>query len=174
MILVFDWNGRFSTALDPTAINISVERRTANVYVSNNSSSISHKYVDTDSKKIQEGQTTSRWLYSNKDGSPDMRRTHNPLIQSRTDIYEYGEVTIDIAGSPVVFTVSSQAAIERLPYAGIEYSQKHNHLHNPTSDLISLFKHLLGAGNDEIVCELEKAYGNMKKSENYFCKEIIV
>ena len=100
-----------------------------------------------------------------------MRRTHNPLIQSRTDIYEYGEVTIYIAGSSIVFTVSSQAAIERLPYAGIEYSQKYNHLHNPTSDLIELLKYVSGSGNDAAACELERAYCRIPKSENFFCKE---
>ena len=172
VILVFDANGRFSTALDPTAISISVTRRTDSVYISGSTNSIYHKYIDTDSKKVQEGQTTSHWLYSNKDGSPDLRRSHNPLIQSRTDVYEYGVVTISVAGTSIAFTVSSQAAIERLPYAGIEYAQKYNHLHNPTTDFIGLLKLLLGSGHDGIACELEKAYGRMKQSENYFCKEV--
>lgn len=172
VILVFDENGLFSSALDPTAINISVERKTESVYVSNDSNFISQKFVDTDSKRVQEGNTTSYWLYSNKDGSPDRRRTYNPLMHSRTDVYEYGEVLIDIVDAPIVFTVSSQTAIERLQYVGIEYSQKNNHLHNPTGDLIKLLKYLSGSNNDEAARELEKIYSKKRKNENYFCKQI--
>lgn len=172
VILVFDQNGLFSTALDPTSVLVSVTRKTAEIYVSNDSSAISHKYVDSDSKKLQEGQTTRHWLYANKDGSPDLRRTFNPLIQSRTDIYEYGEVSISINNTSVNFTISSHEALDALMLMSTEYHKKYNHLHNPTNDFLKLLSKVLGHENNILIDMIDNYSAQKKTNENYFCKVV--
>lgn len=170
VILVFDCNGIFSTALDPTAFSIDVIRQNENVSVRNNASS-QKKFVDSDSRLIKQGDTRTTWTHTRNDGWPDRRYSYNPRIEYRTDIFEYGTIEFHIADMTVSYIVSSQAAIDKFEWVKAEYIRKYNNLHNPIPDLLLLLKMV---SNEDVpgVKSLINIYQSKAANNFYFCKVV--
>ena len=173
VVLVFDINGHYVTALDVASVNILVERKSIDVFVMDDITQFPyHSPVNISSKKVYEGKTITRWLYPNRDGSPDMRRKNNKLIQARTDTYEYATITIAIAEERISICTGSEKAIESCSYAGIKYSNN-NYLHNPINCLINLLQYVLDSDNNGLVLSLPKEERKKQNKHNYYCEEII-
>lgn len=123
IILVFDKNGAFSAAMKPTAFKVAVERKQT-------------KYrfdgaVDSDSKAVTFTEMRTTWVYTKKDGTPDLRYKNNPTIEfpATVDGWEYGVITVKIGSHSAAFTVSSSAALDAFEgikdiYAGLRIDSK--------------------------------------------------
>lgn len=172
VILVFDESGVFSSAIDPSAMSVQVNRITADVLVTNNVLS-THQFVNTDSKCIAQGQTQHTWRYTCRDGSPDMRYSYanNPYIEYRSDTYEYGEIALSIAGQTVPFYVSSESAIDSFETMGREYIVKYNNMHDSIPDLLELLKYASGKDLQNVSCMIE-AYKPYATKKRFFCEII--
>ncbi len=170
VILVFDKDGIYSAALDPTALKITVEKNTENVYVSNNTLGY-HKYIDTDSKLIQQGETATSWLHTCRDGSPDLRYSYNPLTSYRYDTYEYSVIRICLNGQNINFTASASSVADSFTDAKQKYIRKYNNYHNPTPDLLSLLQRV--SPDDSLLPPLLENYKKQNASENFFCRIIL-
>ena len=167
VILVFDDNGIFSSAIDPSALSIKSERLSADVWINNNTLP-AHQYIDVDSKCIEQGTTRHTWLHTCRDGSPDLRYSYNPRIEYRTDKYEYGKITLSVLDSKIQFALSSDAATKALERVGREYIQKHNNRHNPLPEFFNLLYRTLEDGDANIAYILDATKSNPTTS-NYFC-----
>lgn len=167
VILVFDTNGIFATAIDPTALAIKVERVRVDVWIRNNTLP-SHQFIDVDSKCVEQGQTRRTWAYTCRDGSPDLRYNYNPSIEYRTDKYEYGKISISVSDNEVQFILSSEMATNALERISREYIKKHNNCHNPLPELLDL----LYKASDECDTNIEYIMDVVKSNpttSNYFC-----
>ena len=167
VILVFDDNGIFSSAIDPSALSIKSERLSADVWINNNTLP-AHQYIDVDSKCIEQGTTRHTWLHTCRDGSPDLRYSYNPRIEYRTDKYEYGKITLSVLDSKIQFALSSDAATKALERVGREYIQKHNNRHNPLPEFFNLLYRMSEDGDTNIAYILDATKSNPTTS-NYFC-----
>ena len=167
VILVFDENGIFATAIDPTALTIEVERISADVWITNNKLP-SHQYIDVDSECIMQGTTRHTWMHACRDGSPDLRYSYNPSIEYRTDKYEYGKIALSILGSTIYLYLSSNVATNALERMNKEYIRKCNNRHNPIPEFLNLIYRVAEDGEQNIVHILDINKGNPTKS-NYFC-----
>lgn len=167
VILVFDENGVFATAIDPTALEIKVERVSVDVWVRNNTLP-SHQYLDVDSKCIVQGTTRRTWAHTCRDGSPDLRYSYNPIIEYRTDKYEYGKITISILGSMISLSLSSDVATNAFERISREYIRKCNNRHNPIPEFLNLLYRVAEEGEQNIAHILTTNKSNPSTS-NYFC-----
>ncbi|MEG1621389.1 MAG: DUF308 domain-containing protein [Oscillospiraceae bacterium] len=166
VILVFDVNGVFSTAIDPTALNIMINKKTVNISVNNNTPNF-NKYVAEDSNCIEQGSTRTTWAYTCRDGSPDLRRSYNPRIEYRTDIYEYAEIELNLAKNVLKLSVSSQNAIKSFSNLLPKYIRKCNNLHNPIPELLQLIQ--IAVEDEETMEPIFNTYELMNKRNRYFC-----
>lgn len=141
VILIFDSDGRFSSAIDPSSIKILVKRKITSTQIGISPEPQILQYIASDSKRTKEGNSV---------------------------FYEYANVIITINEYPFEFIVSSQCSIEAFDLFGVEYCRQHNHLHNSTKDLIELLKIIIGDGND-IIDELITTSISHQKSSNCFC-----
>lgn len=167
VILVFDENGVFATAIDPTALEIKVERVSVDVWVRNNTLP-SHQYLDVDSKCIVQGTTRRTWAHTCRDGSPDLRYSYNPSIEYRTDKYEYGKIAISILGSTISLSLSSDVATNALERISREYIRKCNNRHNPIPEFLNLLYRVAEDGEQNIAHILDTNKSKPTTS-NYFC-----
>ena len=142
VILVFE-NGRFTTALHPKALSITVKQKetsarfdyTRNTYESN-------ALIASDSKVIKRGNDRLTWRYTRKDGGRDMRYSDNPQIRYRDDLVAYGEVVITVANYSTVITFSSEKALQALEIALNEYCKFNAAIGNPIPLLLDLFEEI--------------------------------
>lgn len=165
VILVFDCNGIFSSALDPTALQVVVDRkRTKYSY---------DKNIDTDSKAITYIEKRTRWLYACKDGSPDLRYNGNRQIEYPVEVngHEYGNISIRIANSSISFMVSSSKALELFEAIPSVYCHACNSKHDPIPSLLNM----LGTVSEDksSVNHISGIYMAIAINNNYFCKEVI-
>ena len=167
VILVFDSNGIFSSAIDPSALSIKAERLTADVWINNNTLP-AHQYIDVDSKCIEQGTTRHTWVHTCRDGSPDLRYSYNPRIEYRTDKYEYGKVAIAVLGTTVSFCLSSEVAIKALERVSREYIRKCNNRHNPIPEFLNLLKRT-SEGSDQSIRYIIDSHKSNPTTSNYFC-----
>lgn len=167
VILVFDDNGTFSTALDPSAISIKLSVETCNIYFRNNETSY-NEFVAEDSKRVSEGYTRRTYLHTCRDGSVDLRYSYNPQIEYRTDVYEYVVLTIKIIDKEITFTASSQRIKPALNNVAMRYFRKCNKLHDPIPDFIVLLKTILT--DDSSLNYIENDLAKVEEEQNYFCK----
>lgn len=167
VILVFDAKGIFATAIDPTALAIKVERVQVDVWIRNNTFP-THKYIDVDSKCVEQGQTRRTWVHTCRDGSPDLRYSYNPSIEYRTDKYEYGQITISILDNQIQFALSSDVATNALERVSQEYIHKYNNRHNPLPEFFNLLYRTSEDGDTNIAYILDATKANPTTS-NYFC-----
>lgn len=167
VILVFDNMGVFSSAIDPTAFSITVNRVSTDILVVNNTLP-THQYIDEDSVCVEHGTIQQSWTHTCRDGSPDLRYSYNPRIEYKTDKYEYGNVTISILGNEVSLSISSGNALNALEQVCAEYIRKCNDRHNPVPDLLKLLSSVLDNNEKDIIYVSEKYMSNSSQ-KNYFC-----
>lgn len=156
VILVFE-NGRFTTALHPKALSITVKQKettarydyTRNTYESN-------ALIASDSKVIKRGNDRLTWRYTRKDGGRDMRYSDNPQIRYRDDLVAYGEVVITVANYSTVITFSSEKALHALETAAMEYCMNNVVIGNPIPALLDLLE-IIAPGREvpQIRCKYE-------------------
>lgn len=170
VILVFDSKGVFSTAIDPSALNIVIKRETTLVTVRNGNAE-TNQYVAEDSKCISQGITRSTWLHTRVNGSPDLRYSYNPRLEYRTDTYEYAVIKFVIVDKSISFSVSSNVVSDSFETITPQYTRKCNNRHNPIPELLQLMKLLSGDENAQIE-SIVKASETRIHASNYFCKLI--
>ena len=170
VILVFDKKGVFSTAIDPSALKVVINRETTSVTVSNGTAG-SNQYIADDSKCISQGITRSTWLHTCRDGSPDLRYSYNPRLEYRTDTYEYVVVEFIIADKKVSFSASSGAVGDAFEKATPNYLRKCNNRHDPIPEFLMLVKKIGGEDNTQIDSIIQ-ACNARTDANNYFCKLI--
>lgn len=167
VILLFDNKGIFATAVDPTALSIHVERVTETLHVWDNSMP-PHPYISTDSKYILRGETRHTWLHTCRDGTPDLRYSHNPRREYRVDKYEYGRIEISLLGDTITINLSSETATDSFEKMERAYIRKCNNRHNPIPELMNLFYNLSEDAKGDVTYILNAGRGRIKES-NYFC-----
>ncbi|MCD7892066.1 MAG: hypothetical protein LUG60_00060 [Erysipelotrichaceae bacterium] len=172
-ILVFDALGNFSTALDPTAIDFNIKKDTQYGFMRNGIYTYQDN-IDSDSKCISKGQSNFSWLHARYDGSPDLRYKDNYQIESRTDVYEYGIITINILELSISFAVSSEKAITDFEELKTIYIKKRNHSHNSIPELLLLLKNVSNNNNNNNADDLIIKYKLYSRRNHYFCKEIVI
>lgn len=165
-ILVFDSDGCFSTALDPTAMSIKISTKTEHALICNGVPRYAH-FVDIDSKKV--GEKKSSLAHKSKDEGSDEKYQHDTRFFNTYDDYEYGIINITIWEHSVSFTVSSQKSLSCFRSLRKKYIRKCNHLHSTISDFLYLIKALSDDSADDTVYMIN-TYQNVSNSENYFCK----
>ena len=170
VVLVFDENGIFSTAVDPSALSVTLNKQTERVLVSNGYT-VRQDFTDTDSKLIQRGSTRTTWTYTRNDGLPDRRYSYNPQIEYRSDDYEYGIIVFSVANSSLTMKVSSQTAITIFSTFSEMYIRKCNNLHNPIPDLLLLLK-CISEDEDSNLGNIIEAINRSALQKNYFCRQI--
>ena len=109
VILMFDSLGYYMTALNHSALKITVEKRGESV--DTYSKYPSQSKTGYDSKCVKYGNTTTTWLHTRIDGRPDKRYKDNPMIRHCYNTYEYGIITIRLGDAICSCTTSSQKAI---------------------------------------------------------------
>ena len=109
VILLFDSSGYYITALNHSALKISVEKHeeTVDIY----SKYPSQNKTGYDSKCVKFGKTTTTWWHTRVDGRPDRRYKDNPMIRHCYNTYQYGIITIRLGDAICSCTTSSQKAI---------------------------------------------------------------
>ncbi|MCD7763125.1 MAG: hypothetical protein LUI14_07975 [Lachnospiraceae bacterium] len=147
VILVFDKNGMFSTALEPSSLDIEVAHKMININVCNNTVAY-HPYVSFDSKCLKKGEVT--WGCSK-------------------DIYEYGVITIGILNNQVSFRVSSCKAVSELERIKDLYIKGHNYPENSIKNLFLLLK-MVSDMDNTIINSLLKQYAAMPEHLKRFCQ----
>lgn len=167
VILVFDSNGIFSTALDPTAIKVVVEKSQEVLRIIDNDLPF-HKFIDDDSKCISTGETRRTWLHTRIDGSPDLRYSYNPRTEIRWDTYEYGVITIEMQNHKILISISSEKALSAVIELCEKYLRKCNDLHNPIPELLQLLEVVLDC-DDQSISHITNIYETISKDDNYFC-----
>lgn len=170
VILVFDKKGVFSTAIDPSALKVVINKETTSVTVSNGTAG-SNQYIADDSKCISQGITRSTWLHTCRDGSPDLRYSYNPRLEYRTDTYEYVVVEFIIADKKVSFSTSSGAVGDAFEKAAPNYLRKCNNRHDPIPEFLMLLKKIGGEDNTQIDSIIQVCNARTD-ANNYFCKLI--
>ena len=139
IVLMFDEKGDYVIALDPTALEIIVEKVTDYLVFTRNTFP-SHKYIAEDSRCVQRGDINRRWLHSCRDGSMDLRYKNNYLIEYRRDLYEYYKISISIAGKSYVFFISSFEASQAFESMSNIYVRKCTGVYDPIPNLLYLLR----------------------------------
>ena len=168
VILVFDKTGVFATAIDPSALRVKVKRMTTSIMFTNGIAGW-NQYTADDSKCISRGTTSSTWLHTCRDGSPDLRYNYNPRIEYRTDTYEYVIVEFIIANKKVSFSVSSGAVGDAFGKAIHSYSRRCNKRHNPIPEFLMLVKSLSNEDDAQIDSIIQTCNARTD-ANNCFCK----
>ena len=170
VILVFDKKDVFSTAIDPSALKVVINKETTSVTVSNGTAG-SNQYIADDSKCISQGITRSTWLHTCRDGSPDLRYSYNPRLEYRTDTYEYVVIEFVIADKKVSFSASSGTVGDAFEKATPNYLRKCNNRHDPIPEFLILVKKLSEEDNAQIESIIQVCNARAD-ANNYFCKLI--
>ncbi len=166
LILVFNKEGCFMTAIDPSMLKIKITRLQCDVTISNGNM-IENEFIASDSKCIRTGYQRTTWLHTCRDGSPDLRYSYNPRMEYRTDTMEYGVVEIRILNYSFSYTISSAKALDAIEKAKNTYCISYEKYHNPLPSLMKLFEVLLKSN--------EKQFGSIAsqqllEDDGYFCK----
>ena len=168
VILVFDRNGIFVNAIDPSALRVDVKRMTVDIVFRNGESS-ENQYIAEDSKCIKQGEEIATWLHTCRDGSPDLRYRNNPFLRYRTDTYEYAIIKFMIGEETISFGVSSSIAIDAFDEIKSKYIRT---CHNKTATVSQLLQLIETVGDKEdacLMCVVEAHRRNVDKN-SCFCK----
>lgn len=111
IVLVFDKFGVFSSAILPSEVKLSVERKQTKYSTNEN--------IGEDSKAVTFEEKRMRWLHETKNGTPDRRYKDNPVIEYTVPVsgYEYGVVSVSVGESTAKFSVSSSDALDKFESA---------------------------------------------------------
>lgn len=165
VILAFDINGIFVSALNPEELHIKVEHIPYNISVQDGS--YSSDIIDSDSKCIRVGDTLTTWQHTKVNGGPDLRYSYNPRIEYRVDQMEYGQVKFALAGIEATYAVSSHAAIEALEEAASKYCIAAERVQNPVPALLGLVNAIVT--NKDTALALQDNYSNIQESQKLYC-----
>lgn len=126
VILVYDKSNVFVTALEPMAMIITSKTGQKNVYMSKEGYTGAWRHSDSligdDSVLMREGSVRTSWLHTKKDGGPDRRYSYNPMYQHRSDVYQYGEITIQIGQYKAEYSFSAGNISETIKSQVREYT----------------------------------------------------
>lgn len=163
VILVFDNEGVFVKALDPTILRLTIKRYTEYVYKSDYYQN--SKYTGSDSHIVTTGETRQTWMHTRVNGYPDLRYSYNPKISYHTDEVMYGEVSFYLS-EKLTYTFSSYQAIIAFEKAKEEYEKKYNDRRDTLPDFLKLIQLL--EPEDTVINDIFKKY--KFNSKNYFCQ----
>lgn len=166
-ILVFDSDGLFSAAIDPTAMSVDVTWDTELVQVTNGKPDF-RNHAAKDSKLVQQGSTRYSWWHTCRDGSPDLRYSHNPMYEYRADTYQYATVHIAISGYEVSITASSSTLGTAFERIATEYIRRCDIEYKLVPTFLALVKEL-SADDEQLKCMIEGYLRNFKPSGR-FCE----
>lgn len=169
VVLVYDKNNEFVTALEPMVVIIGFRERQKSVSVSRSGYgewTFSDTVIAQDSKLVSQGTPRTSWLHTKKNGGPDLRYSHNPRYEWRTDIYSYTEFNIQIGQFNAVFSVSKGSLAAKLKPLVREYCSI-SHRMNVAPSLLRLLESTAKTRNgiESLINEYE---GN---SASIICKE---
>jgi hypothetical protein len=82
----------------------------------------SDSLIGDDSVLMREGSVRTSWLHTKKDGGPDRRYSYNPMYQHRSDVYQYGEITIQIGQYKAEYSFSAGNISETIKSQVREYT----------------------------------------------------
>lgn len=170
-ILVFDESGYFVNSLGTWALNMKISRITESVTISNNSE-YGREFSAEDSKLISKGATYSHWLYSCKDGSPDLRYSGNQLIESRTDEYEYGKLSFRLKNEIISCRFSSEKAINAFEKVAPIFSGSRKNKQDNSYRLFDLIKTVSENEESKKYIDEISSKSKHKKVENAYCRII--
>lgn len=169
VVLVYDKNNEFVTALEPMAVIIGFRERQKSVYASRHGSgewTYSDNVIAQDSKLVSQGTARTSWLHTKKNGGPDLRYSYNPRYEWRTDTYTYTEFNIQIGQFNAVFSVSKGSIVAKLKPLVRDYCAI-SHRMNATPSLLRLLESTAKTsdGIENLINEYEE------KSDSIICKE---
>lgn len=139
VILVFDRNGSFSTAIDPSALKITVKRK--------HSEHKWHEHIDEDSRPIKFKQSRGQWSYD-------------------VSGYEYGVITLSIGKKQISITVSSSKALDVCESVATKFHKKLNTKHDPIPNFLDLVYNLY---KNSVVENITYRYETTTQYRNNFC-----
>ena len=159
---------RFLSAVNPSALKIEVTREEVSATYSLDSKSyFNAPQIAEDSEVVRSGPERTTWLHTCRDGSPDLRYSHNPMHRYRNDVVAYGKVKISINEYAAEFTFSSQKALNLLPAANDAYCVKNGTVGNPIPVLLKLLT--LVQEDAGSVAQLNNAFEARGKKEMAVC-----
>lgn len=138
IILVFDNDGIFLTAVRPSSLLLNFTKHISYVDVTNHRMEENY-IIGKDSRLLEMGKSNVTWMYMRKDGMPDKRYTYNPRYEHRRDKYEYGEVSFKLLDTLFDYQFSSASALN----VALELSYKYNAEQYNNSELCKItFKNI--------------------------------
>ncbi len=117
VILVYNKDAKFITAIEPMALIISIQDCSKDVYASNHGYrgwSFTDNIIASDSTFKSHGETRTTWLHEKKNGGPDMRYSDNPMYQYRTETYSYTAVKFQICNYHTSYSASKGQLASKL------------------------------------------------------------
>lgn len=171
MILVFDNSGVFSSSVDPSAFEIKTARlsETKLIYDDEIPNFKYEMNIDSDSICIERGKPDYSWTYTRKDGGPDLRYKDNRMYKFRRDTYEYGKITISIAGNNISIYLSSNTAIHSFEMLGKKYTRKCI-VNRETDRIAELLRLLDMVSDEEKISKIIREYNSKMSRKTYFCE----
>ena len=127
VILVFNKDAKFITAIEPMALIISIQDCSKDVYASNRSYrgwTFTDNIIASDSTFKSHGETRTSWLHEKKNGGPDLRYSDNPMYQYRTETYSYTAVKFQICSYHASFSASKGQLASKLRPLFRDYCSK--------------------------------------------------
>lgn len=172
-ILVFDDFGAFVSAVEPSALSIKIEHLSKSILIYDDEIP-KFDYdtdIDSDSKCIEHGETEHSWLYTRKDGGPDLRYKDNRMYKYRSDTYQYGKIIISIAGKNVTICLSSDNAICSFKMLGKIYNRKCI-VKSETDKIAELLRLLDMVSGEEKkqIAKILQAHNSKMSRKKYFCE----
>lgn len=169
VIIVLNKHSGFVTALQPSALKITIELKTKEVAVSIDSKRAADAIIGTDSKKVTEGIPSYRWSYQHNIRRSDRRYTNNLAEDYHMETYEYGVVTYAIAGYTVKSMISSEVALSMLKVATENYCVSYDNVIDIPATLLSLLTRVSDSPTDkDNIYDLQAMYKKVHPQENYF------
>ena len=168
VVLAYDKAYTFVTAFEPMALIITVKDRNKSVYMQKNRGS-AWSYTDSviarDSALVSEGYTRTNWLHERKNGGPDLRYSHNPRYESRTDTYAYSDFSIQIGRYKAEYSISKANLSNKLKPMVKDYCSV-MHEFNAAPSLLRLLESV--SKKREAASLLSEKYESISK--NIICK----
>ena len=142
IILLFE-DDFFVGATNPEGLKITVTKKEVHAtFDSDQNVYLGRECLGSDSFVVQKGRERITWLHTCKDGSPDLRYSHNPAMHFRADVVRYGLVEFSIGEYKAEFAFSSHQAYEELLLAQRTYCTNNPAITDPIPTLLELFENL--------------------------------
>ena len=168
VVLAYDKENTFVTALEPMALIVTVRDQKKSVYMRKNSGgtwSYTDSVIARDSALVSEGYTRTSWLHERKSGGPDLRYSYNPRYESRTDTYAYSDFSIQIGQYKAEYSISKANLSKKLKPMVKDYSLVMHEL-NAAPSLLRLLESV--SKKREAASLLSEKYESISK--NIICK----